>query len=225
MATSTASRPLRIEWVAPLVALAVGAAAAFVVGHWTDDVTLRLAVKPIPVACAVAFVALFGRGLYAWLIGVGLVISILGDVLLEIPDGSFVAGLLAFLVAHLAYIGAALADTRRLALARAVPVALYCGGVYAWLYSGMGDLVVPVGVYVAVIALMVWRMAARVDGRRDATLALLGAISFAISDSLIAVGRFSGDFAGLREMIILLYWLGQAGIAASVIRSVSARED
>lgn len=221
---TTATRPVRVPATLVLLAVACAAAVAFLVGHWLDDATLRLVVKPIPVACAVVFVALHGRGIYAWLIGVGLVLSIAGDVLLEIPDGSFVAGLVAFLVAHLAYIGAALTDTTRPAVLRSIPVGIYCTAVYVALFWGMGDLAVPVAIYVAVIGVMVWRMAARVDGRRDVNLALAGAILFALSDSLIAVRKFSGDFTGIREAIILLYWLGQAGITASVVRALRTRE-
>ncbi len=79
----------------------------------------------------------------------------------------------------------------------------------------MGGLAVPVGVYVVVICAMLWRMAARADGSTLTTLALVGAVSFAVSDSVIAVRKFNGDFTGAREIIMALYWLGQLGIAAS----------
>lgn len=201
-----------------LVLAALAAVAAFLAGVWTDDVTLRLATKPIPVVCAAVFVLLHSRNVYALLVALGLGLSVVGDVLLEVPANLFVPGLIAFLLAHVAYIAAAVSDSRRLALVRAVPFVLWCGGVYVVLYGGMGDLALPVAIYVTVICGMLWRMAATADTRPATWLALGGAIAFALSDSLIAVRKFGGEFIGAREAIILLYWGGQAAIAASVLR-------
>lgn len=201
-----------------LAIVALAAVAAFLWGVWTDDVTLRLATKPVPVACATAFVLLHGRHVYALLVALGLVLSIAGDVLLEIPANLFVPGLIAFLLAHVAYIAAAVSDSRRLALVRALPFVLWCGGVYGVLFSGMGDLAIPVAVYVTVICAMLWRMAATADTRPATWLALGGAVAFALSDSLIAVRKFGGEFVGAREAIILLYWGGQAAIATSTLK-------
>ncbi len=77
----------------------------------------------------------------------------------------------------------------------------------------------PVAVYVAVICAMMWRAAARLGG--DAALvfgewtALGGAVLFAASDTLIALDRFHASMVGVRYPIILLYWIGQWGIALS----------
>jgi alkenylglycerophosphocholine/alkenylglycerophosphoethanolamine hydrolase len=43
----------------------------------------------------------------------------------------------------------------------------------------------------------------------------VGAVLFGLSDTLIAIDRFHAPFPGARYAIILLYWAGQAGIAAS----------
>lgn len=202
---------------AALLALAALAAAAFFVGLWWDEVALRLVVKPIPALCLLGWVLASRPGRYGALVAVGLGLSAVGDLLLEIPADLFVFGLLAFLVAHLAYIGATLTDSRRLALARALPFVAWCGALYAWLLPGMGGMAVPVGVYVLVICAMLWRMAARADGSLPTTLAVAGAISFAVSDSVIAIRKFDGDFTGARETIMALYWLGQLGIAGSAV--------
>jgi alkenylglycerophosphocholine hydrolase len=201
-----------------LAAVAALAAGAFLVGIWIDDGALRLMAKPVPVLALLGWVLAHRRTPYALLVSAGLALSVLGDILLEVPLDLFVGGLLAFLVAHLAYIAAALLDTRAFAPLRAIPFVVWCGGVYVWLLPGMGDLAIPVAVYVTVIGLMLWRMAARAGpGRPDAWIALAGAVAFALSDSLIAVSRFGGPFPGAREAIILLYWAGQVGIAASVL--------
>lgn len=196
-------------------------AAGFLAGLQVDDVTLRLATKPLPVLAMLAWVLLHRRDAYALLVAAGLGLSVVGDVLLEIPADLFVPGLLAFLVAHLLYIAAALNQGRRLALLWALPFLAWCVGVYVWLFPGMGALAVPVGIYVGVIGTMMWRMGARLTdttgaARTGAVLALVGAVVFGLSDSLIAVGKFSGPFPGIRPAIIGTYWLGQLGITASV---------
>lgn len=203
------------EWL--LLVLAIGSIAAFLAGLWTDDVALRLATKPVPVLVALLIVVGRARTAYAWWVAGGFALSILGDVLLEIPADLFVFGLGAFLLAHLLYIVAALQDERRLKPILALPFLVWCGGAYAALFGGMGELAVPVAVYVTVIGAMMWRMAARVDGTVASWLGLAGAVVFALSDTLIAVRKFGADFALARELIILTYWAGQAGIAASAV--------
>ena len=44
-----------------------------------------------------------------------------------------------------------------------------------------------------------------------------GALLFAASDSLIGLTRFRGPLPGAGLAILLLYWTGQALIAASVV--------
>jgi uncharacterized membrane protein YhhN len=46
-------------------------------------------------------------------------------------------------------------------------------------------------------------------------LAAVGAILFGLSDTLIAIERFRTPLPGAPFAIIVLYWAGQAGIAAS----------
>ena len=94
-------------------------------------------------------------------------------------------------------------------------------GAFAILRPGLGAMAVPVAVYVAVICAMMWRAAARVGSPGTpalaAALGLAGAVSFGASDTLIAFNRFASPIAGVRWPIMILYWLGQAGIAASAV--------
>ena len=80
---------------------------------------LCLAVKPFPALALAAWVALRCPRLLGRLTAAGLVLSAVGDVLLE--AGFFLPGLLAFLSAHVAYVAAFLSAERRPALGRAVP--------------------------------------------------------------------------------------------------------
>jgi alkenylglycerophosphocholine/alkenylglycerophosphoethanolamine hydrolase len=179
---------------------------------------LRLWAKPVPAEALCLLVARSGGGPYAWAIATGLLLSAIGDVLLERP-GRFVAGLVAFLFAHVAYTAAFLTDDRRLRPFRALPFAVWLVAAFLWLRPGLGDMEMPVVVYMFAIGAMMWRAAAR-EGGRDrprpgAWAALVGAALFGLSDTLIAIDRFRAPFPGARYAIILLYWAGQAGIAAS----------
>jgi uncharacterized membrane protein YhhN len=65
------------------------------------------------------------------------------------------------------------------------------------------------------IGTMMWRAAARWGDHPAAKAAVIGAILFGLSDTLIAVDRFRTPLPRAPFAIILLYWAGQAGIAAS----------
>jgi uncharacterized membrane protein YhhN len=153
---------------------------------------------------------------------VGLLLSALGDVLLEASPGLFLAGLLAFLGAHVAYTAGFVRETSRASVSRAVPFALWGALGYLAMRAGLGALQVPVVVYLTAICVMMWRAAATVGhegpARRHEWLALAGAVLFAASDTLIGLDRFRAPLPGARVPIILLYWLGQLGIAASTVR-------
>jgi uncharacterized membrane protein YhhN len=199
-----------------LVGLAVAAAAVYVFAP-SSSALLRTAAKPVPALC-LAGVALGGeRRRSASLVAAGLVFSAAGDVLLEIP-GSFLAGLGAFLIAHVLYAAGFLADTRRPSLVRALPFAAWGAGLYVLLAPGFGDLALPVGLYVVAIAAMMWRAAARVGATgqpRAEWLGLAGAVLFGASDTLIAFHRFRAPLPGVRWLVIFSYWAGQTGIALS----------
>ena len=72
-------------------------------------------------------------------------------------------------------------------------------------------MALPVGAYVLVIAVMMWRASALL-GSSTGRSAAVGAVLFGLSDTLIALDRFHEAIPGVRYPIILLYWAGQLGI-------------
>ena len=195
------------------------AAGAVLFGVAADLLYLRLAAKPFIMLAMVAWIWPFKSRYQRWII-IGLLFSILGGLLLE-WSGLFLAGLIAFLLAHLAYIGAYLKATRRLAIGWMIPFFLYGLGIYALLWPGLGNMTLPVGIYILVICAMMWRAAACLGSRGQPTrgewAALIGAILFALSDSLIGIVAFLNPLAWLNYPILIFYWLGQWGIAYSAI--------
>jgi len=199
--------------------LGIISATLVLVGVAADFLWLRLVAKPFIIVAMIAWVWPFRSGYQQWIIA-GLLFSILGGLLLEWP-GLFLAGLIAFLLGHLAYIGAYLKATRRVSLWRAIPFFLYGLGIYALLWPGLESMAVPVGIYILAICAMMWRAAACLGSAGQPTrgewAALIGAILFALSDSLIGISAFLNPLAWLTYPILILYWMGQLGIAYSAI--------
>ncbi|WP_027913143.1 lysoplasmalogenase [Pseudomonas sp. URIL14HWK12:I7] len=199
--------------------LALMGAATYLYGLSVHATLLCLLVKPMPVLALLGWLHDAPPSDYRRWISLGLIFSLVGDVLLAWPGDLFVFGLGAFLLAHLAYLKAYLSDCRRPAL---LPwaLALGIGAVLLGILvsNGLGPLLVPVIVYGLAISAMLWRALARLGSgvpKRSAWLAAAGALAFVFSDSLIGINRFVQPFHAAPYLIIVSYWLGQWGITAS----------
>lgn len=154
------------------------------------------------------------RGVHAafdrWVLA-ALVLSLLGDaLLLSRRRAAFLAGLGAFLLAHLAYAAAFLGRGERLAwpapvLAAAVALIL------RWLWPRLGGLRGPVVAYALVIAAMVWLAL----GMAPAAVRL-GAVLFFLSDLAVARDRFVAPGLANRLVGLPLYYAGQLLLASAV---------
>jgi uncharacterized membrane protein YhhN len=152
----------------------------------------------------------------------GLLLSLAGDIALLWPHQGFLAGLVAFLLAHLLYI-VAFTREHRFAAHRApfAAYALVAGGVLALLWAHVpGALRAPVAVYVLALATMaaqaavVWLTSyAGEDGRRARTLAIGGAL-FVVSDALLATNKFALPLPAASLWILGTYWAAQWCIAS-----------
>lgn len=204
----------------PWLILAAMGAGAYLYGLSMHATLLCLISKAVPVLALLGWLQDAPPGPYRRWISIGLMFSLLGDILLAWPVDLFVFGLGAFLFAHLAYLKAYLVDCRRpalLALALALLAGVSLFSVMA--AKGLGDLLIPVAVYALAISAMLWRALARLGTRiskGSAWLAAAGALAFVVSDSLIGIDRFVLPFGAAPYLIILSYWLGQWGITASV---------
>lgn len=188
---------------------------------------LTFASKPIPMICLIALITLWapGRDVYRILIAIGFVFSLIGDVFMAMPKEYFLGGVGSFLIAHVFYIVAFSLGRPPLHLVRIIPFIIFGAVLLPLFWPGLGDMKLPVTLYVTVILTMGWRAAARVgypNERPQAHLAgLLGAISFILSDSMIAWSQFAPPMPlpAPHLWIMITYWLGQIGIARSVRRS------
>ena len=163
-----------------------------------------------------------GPRAYAIAILIGLLCSLAGDIFLMLPADRFIAGLVSFLLAHIAYIVAfstapgATLSWRSAALL--FPLLLYGAVVFRRLRPTLGALAPPVLVYMLVIIVMAWRaldLWAQVR-TPSALAAALGALLFVASDSLLALNRFAGKFAAAQALVLGTYYTAQWLIALSI---------
>ncbi len=145
--------------------------------------------------------------------GLALVLSWLGDVLLQSPgDIGFLLGMGAFGLAHLAYIALYLGPvrTRRVPAWGILVAVLWWGALVALLAPYLGGLLVPVTIYGVVLG------AAAATALGTTRLIAIGAAVFLVSDTLLGLDRFLPGFSfdGVDLLIMLAYCLGQGLIIA-----------
>jgi len=158
-----------------------------------------------------------------WILA-GLVLSLLGDVALLWPKEGFLPGLIAFLLAHLAYI-VAFHGRVRLA-ARWQPFAVYAliaVVVLAGLWPGVpAALRVPVLLYVlclgsmAAQAAVVWLVSRGTAAEPLARAGAIGGALFMLSDALLATNKFAGPLPLASLWVLASYWAAQWCIAGSL---------
>jgi uncharacterized membrane protein YhhN len=196
--------------------VAVASVAALVTVHLAADVrgarVLRAAGK---LGASAAFVALaLARGVdgsYDRAILVGLALSAVGDaLLLSSRRTAFLAGLAAFLLAHVAY-GVAFAEVARPSPWAGLLVVAVTAAAIGALWRRVEHMRAPVVAYGVAIAAMLWLALGveRVEVRA-------GAVLFYLSDLLVARDRFVRAALENRLVGLPLYYAAQLLLAASV---------
>jgi uncharacterized membrane protein YhhN len=210
-----------------MTGLLIAAAIACIIGEYMSIREVVYVAKPLATIAVILIAAgttapVSSR--YRALITLGLFASLAGDVLLMLPEDRFLEGLVSFLVAHLLYIaafageGGGMRDAPALAIMSLVGVTML-----AILWPGLGNMTIPVVVYVAVIVTMAWQALARWRhvGGTAAAMAAVGALSFMVSDAALAVRRFRMEFPLATIVVLGAYWAAQWGIAQSVRRNAA----
>lgn len=154
-----------------------------------------------------------------------LALSLLGDVFLMFGDGArtsdraFIAGLASFLLAHIAFVIAFVQGLQAPDLPSWLAVIVFLAAGYLFvMLPRAGAMKLPVLLYTLVLAAMVFASAARHESiGDDASLrALLGALLFMVSDSLLGWRRFGSRFRYAQALILSTYWGAIGLIAGSV---------
>jgi uncharacterized membrane protein YhhN len=217
-------------------ALMIECAALSMATAATGLVDLHRLFKPLTMGFAVMVVVQAGlvarkrgessaRGI-GWLLA-ALAASLAGDAFLMF-DGFFLPGLLAFLLAHLAYTALFRQDASLMAAPRAaLLIALLGLAVFALLWIGglPAALRAPVSVYVLAIAVMaswaVSRATVLADG--PAWAVAVGAICFLVSDATLAVNRFVMPLPHSAVWVLTTYYAAQCLLVMGWLRGRVAR--
>ena len=154
---------------------------------------------------------------------IAMIFCLAGDVLLALRgEKMFLYGLVSFLLGHLFYAGAffhTAGFNRWTVFGLAISVSAG-GGVFLWLRSHLGAMKIPVILYILVISGMVAGagslMAADELNLPGRWLALVGALSFYLSDVFVARQRFLKTEFANRLIGLPLYYSGQFLLAFSI---------
>ena len=203
---------------------AFAATVVVAVVDWLAVVTSRrrveYAAKPAVMVGLIAVAILLRpvSDLERWFFIGALALGLLSDVFLMLPNDMFLAGLVAALVEHIAYIAGFRAREWDAALAAAAAVvaltsvAVFLPAIYRALRRDQPKLVAPVLVYVAVFVVMVASA-----GGSGSRVALAGALLFFYSDALLAWNRFVHPVGWGRFANIIAYHSGQALLVLSLV--------
>ena len=181
-----------------------------------DEGSFALKVFPILLLFGAVVASAPFRG--KWLLVAAVVFSGAGDVILDLTfQGNFIAGLVSFLTAHIFYVALFLkgAAVRRNMILPTVLAVAFPAAMAAFLWPHLGQMQLPVAVYIGVISSMLVTSLHR--SRLNFTV-IAGAIAFVISDSVLALNKFYSPFPWARYAIMATYYLAQYLIVTGVLQ-------
>ena len=160
---------------------------------------------------------------YYYLILIGLIFCLGGDVFLALPQARmFLLGLVSFLIGHVFYVFSffGVADIGQWTWIGCLIGVIISSVVFIWLRDHLGSMMLPVIVYIVVITVMLvgaWTVLGdaklNMEGR---VLVFIGAMSFYFSDLFVARDRFLKSNFSNRLIGLPTYYLGQFLLAFSV---------
>src|SRR3954452_1342301 len=204
--------------------LAVAIAAALAIADWQAvvrrDRALEYICKPgVMVALIAAAVTLHPHvEARRWWVVAALALSLVGDVFLMLPKDRFIFGLVAFFLAHVAYVIAFhIHGGTPQAVAWSATVVLFADAIVLprilrALQRDHPQLMLPVMAYVVVLSAMVTSAVAT-----GIVLAGIGGVLFLMSDGTLAWNRFVKAIPGGPLVVIITYHLAQAALVLSLV--------
>ena len=192
---------------------------------------ISIAVKALIIPLLIWLYLRFVRGhwnRFHSLIITALIFSWIGDITLQLTqfkESFFLVGLGSFLITQLIYMiaffntpGKNILFFKKIYLL--IPVVIFGCGILWLLSAGLGDMKLPVTIYTVVILSMLLAAVNREKkvNRQSFLLVLAGAILFVLSDSMIAINKFSQPFELARIAILSSYFTAQYLIALGCAR-------
>lgn len=208
------------SWV--LSAAAILSGAIYIWTTYAGAQTQRFLFKPLTTALILGVVFALPdavSSLYRVLIAVGILFSLAGDIFLLLPNNWFLWGLVSFLIAHLFFIVGYVERTSiHMHWHLLAPFAFYGVALLYLLWPHVANLRLPVLIYALVLLTMGWQATELWWEMRDlaALLAMVGAILFVVSDSILALDKFRSPIPHRDALIMSTYYGALLLIAWSV---------
>jgi uncharacterized membrane protein YhhN len=206
--------------------------AELICGYIEDAIFFHYIFKPAIVVSLLIFFWLHSKALDKGLrliIASALLWSLVGDILLmfvTISSNYFLFGLVAFLLAHVLYVIAFIKhrNTTRNPFVFITFLIVYAGGLFYLLKDGLNSMLIPVIIYMLVILSMSTAAFLRKGNtpKLSYILVFLGAITFMISDSTLALNKFYTPLAYSHISIMATYALAQYLIIIGILKLVKA---
>ena len=161
------------------------------------------------------------------IMSIGFALSAIGDFFLDLRnDKYFIHGLIAFFLAHVAFVVYLFAHMPPFVSFTSFEWSLVIGlpviaiGFYLWIYSSLPkDMKIPVAAYSTIITLM---GIAALTSQLPSLLLPVGAVLFIASDAILAVERFKFKIPMGDKLNWLFYASGQILLAVGVLSAVGA---
>jgi len=199
-----------------LIAAIAGMGAIYIFLIPNDPVAFKIFVKLIPMALLILF-ALTTKPMisttYKRIIIGGLFVCMIADGVIY----WFILGLITFFIGHVFYIFAFRHAIRRpMPVWAAVLLLLYAVVMTFWIAGSQfiqGEIVLGIAIiaYIIVITIMGWTAI-----RTRLPLAIIGAMLFIFSDSVLAIDRFVYEIPSRDAFVMISYYGAQVFIAASI---------
>lgn len=174
------------------------------------------AIKALPALCLAALSLIFIQDYHGYLLCAGFVLSAMGDVSLSFEgEKYFIGGLVSFLLAHVTYIitfatGTILIPDAWWLLAL---IGVFGIAMVVVLTPHLGEMKIPVYVYISVILTM--DVMAVLHGS-EAFVLIAGALTFTVSDTILALNKFRKPIPAAEYLIMSTYYIGQALIFTGI---------
>ncbi len=158
------------------------------------------------------------RNKYGYLVTIGLVFCIMGDVFLMLPGKTFIKGLSSFLIAHLFFIAAFLTEGFYITWYILLILGLTGTIIFAIFFPSLNGLLWPVLFYLSAILFMAWQAIEQCVHipAKNKTFAAIGSILFLTSDSFLAFNKFHTSLPLSHFLILATYYAAIYFLALSV---------
>lgn len=194
---------------------------------FSPDVAVKALIMPLLIVILMVNLWKENTGKHRLFI-LALVFSWAGDIALAFTrqnEMMFITGLLCFLVTQLLYfIVFFFTPVRSYAVRKSafslLPVYAFGAAILFYMFDDLGELRIPVIVYTFVILTMLAGAITRINkvSRISFYLVLFGAVLFVLSDSILAINKFSNPFMEARALNMSTYICGQFLIVMGYIK-------